>query len=117
MCARGKSRRITCRCGRSSRSRSASEESAEARRCRSRRSKSGSALEERVEHAPGQLVVHADADDVIVEVNALIARKRHAGRRIEIGFVLQSDIEIFDLGRPVRRELDLDATARGPTPV
>src|SRR5436189_70839 len=29
----------------------------------------------------------------------------------------QADVEIFDLGRPILRDLDLDAAARAPTPV
>src|SRR6266852_5795402 len=103
MCAVGKSRPITFRSGRISRLMLA------ALKC--------SALEERVQDAPGQLVVHADANDVVVEAHALIARKRQARRRVEIGFVLQSDVQIFNLRRPVAVELDLDAAARGPAPM
>src|SRR5262245_40041197 len=94
-CAPGRSRRITFRSG----------------------STSNSALEEAVEHVPRQLIVHAHAHDVVVEVDALIARQRQARRRIEIGFVLQSDVEIFELGRPVPAELDLEAGACGPAPM
>src|SRR4030081_93776 len=78
---------------------------------------SRSALEETVENIPGQLVVHADPDNVIAEIQALIARKRHARCRIEIGFVLQPDVEILDLCRPVLRELDLDTSTGGPAPM
>src|SRR5713226_7098710 len=94
MCAAGKSPPTTSRFGRSSRS---------------------TLLEEAVEHAPGQLVVHAEADDVIVGTGVLV--DRHAGRRGEVGFVLKPDVEIFDLRRPVRGELDLDAAAGGPAQV
>src|SRR6516225_1764024 len=94
-CAAGRSRRITFRSG----------------------PISTSVLEEAVEDIPRQLVVHPDANDVVVEVQALIAGKCRAGRRGEIGFVLQSDVEIFNLRRPILAELDLDAAARGPAPV
>src|SRR5262249_11611586 len=80
-------------------------------------STSSSTLEKTVEHVPGQLVVHTHAHDVVVEIDALIAWQRQARRRIEIGFVLQSDVEIFELGRPVAAELELDAGARGPAPM
>src|SRR5262249_49760554 len=56
-------------------------------------------------------------NDVVVEVQALIAGKCRARRRGEIGFVLQSDVEIFNLRRPILAELDLDAAARGPAPM
>src|SRR5262249_30956241 len=91
MCAPGKSPPTTSRSGPSSRS---------------------ALLEEAVERAPGQLVVHAETDDVVVGTGALTVR--HAGRRGEVRFVLQSDIEIFDFCRPVGGELDLDAAAGGP---
>src|SRR5262249_31044180 len=94
-CAAGKSRRITFRSGRTS----------------------NSVLEEVVQDIPGQLVVHPDANDVVVSVQPLIARKYRARRRGEIGFVLQSDVEIFNLRRPVLTELDLHAAARGPAPM
>ena len=74
-------------------------------------------LEEAVEDIPRQLVVHPDANDVVVEVQALIAGKCRARRRGEIGFVLQSHVEIFNFRRPVLTELDLDAAARGPAPM
>jgi hypothetical protein len=69
------------------------------------------------QYIPGQFVVHADPDDVIGEVQALIAWKRDARCRVEIRFVLQPDIEILDLCRPVLREFDLDASARCPAPM
>src|SRR5262249_40062222 len=50
-------------------------------------------------------------------MEALIAGKRRARGRGEIGFVLQSDVKIFTLGRPIPAELDLDAAARGPAPM
>src|SRR5258708_26281780 len=59
-CAAGKSRPTTCRYG----------------------PISSSVLEEAVQNIPRQLVVDADANDVVVEVQALIAG------RVEIGFVL-----------------------------
>src|SRR5437660_12785664 len=90
MCAAGKSRQTTFRCGRIS----------------------SSALEEAVEHVPRQLVVHSDADDVVVEAQALIARKNRTGYRIEIGLVLQSDVEILNLRRPILIELHLETAAR-----
>src|SRR5262245_51442274 len=95
MCAAGKSRQTTFQCGRIS----------------------SSALEESVQHVPRQLVVHADADDVVVEMQALIARKSRTGRRIEIGFVLQSNVEILHLRRPIPIELNLETAARGPAPM
>src|SRR5260221_11823480 len=94
-CAAGKSCRITFRFGRTS----------------------NSVLEEAVQDIPRQLVVHPDANDVVVEVQTLIARKCRVRRRGEIGFVLQSHVEIFNLRRPVLTELDLDAAARGPAPM
>src|SRR6516165_5048754 len=94
-CAAGKSRRITFRCGPTS----------------------NSVLEEAVQDIPRQLVVHPDANDVVVEVQTLVARKCRARHRGEIGFVLQSHVEIFNLRRPVLTELDLDAAARGPAPM
>src|SRR6476620_3407726 len=78
---------------------------------------SRSALEKTIQYIPGQLVVHADPDDVIGEVEALIAWKRDARCRVEIRFVLQPDVEILDLCRPVLREFDLDASARRPAPM
>src|SRR5208337_3549024 len=86
-------------------------------RARGIRSASAPGLEETVQNAPGQLVIDAHADDVIVHAHMLIARKDRTGSRIEVGLVLQPDIEIFHLGRPVRRELHLDAAAHGPTPM
>src|SRR3954447_26960560 len=74
-------------------------------------------LEEIIQNVPGQLVVHAEADDVIAEVQALTARKRQTGRRVEIRFVLQPDVEIFHFRRPVLVELDLDTSAGGPAPM
>ena len=70
---------------------------------RSLQETSGSAarLVENVENTPRQLVIDAYADDVIVKAHALIAGKDGAGGRIEVGFVLQPDVEIFDLRRPV----------------
>src|SRR5215813_4006375 len=94
-CAAGKSRRITFRSGRTS----------------------NSVLEEAVQDIPRQFVVHPDANDVVVEVQTLVARKGRARRRGEIGFVLQSHVEIFNLRRPVLTELDLDAAAGGPAPM
>src|SRR5260370_2093180 len=94
-CAAGKSRRITFRFGRTS----------------------NSVLEEAVQDIPRQLVVHPDANDVVVEVQTLIARKCRVRRRGEIGFVLQSHVEIFNLRRPVLTELDLYAAACGPAPM
>src|SRR5215831_16588632 len=78
---------------------------------------SNSTLEEAVQDIPRQLVVHPDANDVVIEVEALIAGKRRARRRGEIGFVLQSDVEIFNLRRPIPAELDLETAVRGPTPM
>ena len=78
---------------------------------------SAARLVEDVENTPRQLVIDAHADDVIVKAHALIACKDSAGGRIEVGFILQPDIEIFDLRRPVPRELHLDAAAHRPTPV
>src|SRR5260370_7495280 len=94
-CAAGKSRRITFRFGRTS----------------------NSVLEEAVQDIPRQLVVHPDAKDVVVEVRTLIDRKCRVRRRGEIGFVLQSHVEIFNPRRPVLTELDLDAAACGPAPM
>ena len=54
------------------------------------------ALQEAVEDAPGELIVHAEPNDMIVQADALIARKRRAGSRVEIRFILQPDIEVFD---------------------
>src|SRR3954462_11511924 len=71
-------------------------------------------LEEIIQNVPGQFVVHAEADDVIAEIQALTARKRQIRRRVEIRFVLQPDVEIFHLRRPVLVELDLDPSAGGP---
>ena len=56
---------------------------------------------ENVKNTPRQLVVDAHADDVIVKAHTLIAGKDGAGGGIEVGFVLQPDVEIFDLRRPV----------------
>src|SRR6266508_452600 len=95
MCAAGKSRQTTFRCGRIS----------------------SAALEEAVENVPRQLVVHPDAEAVVVEVQALIARKSRTGCRIEIRLVLQPDVEILTLRRPTLIELELDAAARGPAPM
>src|SRR5262249_59087639 len=95
MCAAGKSLPTTSRCG----------------------PISSSVLEEAVQSVPRQFVVHPDADDVIVQVQSLIAGKDRAGRRVEVGFVLQADVEIFDLRRPILIELDLEAAARGPAPM
>src|SRR5258708_21107738 len=94
-CAAGKSRRITFRFGRTS----------------------NSVLEEAVQDIPRQLVVHPDANDVVVEVQTLIAGKCRVRLPGEIGFVLQSHVEIFNLRRPVLTELDLDAAAPGPAPM
>src|SRR5260370_42279112 len=94
-CGAGESRRITFRFGRTW----------------------NSVLEEAGQDIPRQLVVHPDANDVVVEVQTLIARKCQVRRRGEIGFVLQSHVEIFNLRRPVLTELDLDAAARGPAPM
>src|SRR5262249_20519821 len=94
-CAAGKNHPTTCRCG----------------------PIWSSALEETVQHVPRQLVVDPDADDVIVEVQTLIARKERTRRWVEIGFVLQSDVEVLDLRRPILIELDLEAPARGPAPM
>src|SRR5262249_11394898 len=94
-CAAGKNRPTTCRCG----------------------PISSSALEEAIQHVPRQLVVDPDPDDVIVEVQPLIAPKGRARRRGGIRFVLQSDVEVLDLRRPTRIELDLGAAARGPAPM
>src|SRR5262249_52512720 len=52
-----------------------------------------------------------------VEAQTLIARKGRARRRVEIRFVLQSDVEVLDLRRPILIELDLEAAARGPAPM
>src|SRR5260370_998957 len=73
--------------------------------------------EEAVQDAPGQLVIHTDANDVVVQAHALIARKSGARSRIEIRFILQPDIEVFDLCRPVAREPHLDAAAHRPAPM
>src|SRR5580704_16805210 len=61
------------------------------------RSASAPGLEETVQNAPGQLVIDSHADDVIVHAHVLIARKDRTGSRIEVGLVLQPDIEIFHL--------------------
>src|SRR3954447_9714928 len=74
-------------------------------------------LEEIIQNVPGQFVVHAEADDVIAEIQALTARKRQTRCRVEIRFVLQPDVEIFHLCRPVLGELDLDTCAGGPAPM
>src|SRR5258708_12900216 len=78
---------------------------------------SDSVVEEAVQDIPRQVVVHPDANDVVVEVQTLIARKCRVRRRGEIGFVLQSHVEIFNLRRPVLTELDLEAAACGPAPM
>src|SRR6516162_10013243 len=75
------------------------------------------ALEEDVQDAPGQLVIDAEANQVLVQAHALIAWKCRARRRIEIGLILQSDVEIFDLCRPVPGKFELQAAADGPAPV
>src|SRR5262249_48580781 len=78
---------------------------------------SSSVLEEAVENVPRQPVVNPNPNNVVVELQALVAGKDRTGRRVEIGFVLQADVEIFDLRRPILIELDLDAAARGPAPM
>ena len=55
--------------------------------------------------------------DVIVEAHILIAGKRHAWRRVEVGFVLQANVQVFDLRRPILGDLDLDAAAGAPSPM
>src|SRR5262249_37568602 len=65
--------------------------------------------EEAVQDIPRQLVVHPDANDVVVEVQTLVARKCRARRRGEIGFVLQSHVEIFNL--PGQALMNLISTA------
>ncbi len=65
---------------------------------------------------PIDLIVYATANDVAVERHSAgpigdvwIVRSRH-----EITVVLQSDIEIFELGRPVGGDRRLNPTANGP---
>src|SRR3974390_3204774 len=82
MCGVGKSLPITCRSG-----------SISAR----------SALEVAVQNAPGQLVVHTHAQDVVVGIYVLVGLERDRSR-IEIRLVLQSDVEVLHLSRPIRGE-------------
>src|ERR1041384_7442843 len=51
-------------------------------------------------------IVHAEAEDI--GLKAVLDPGQH------IALVGQLDIEIFGLGRPVRRQADLDAAADGP---
>ena len=56
-------------------------------------------------------------DNVIVEPDALRAWKAGDRDRIEIGFVLQSDEQILNLGGPVLGEPHLDTAAYRPAPM
>src|SRR5712691_10668528 len=110
MCAAGRSPPTTCRSGSISR---CNDRSA----AKGQTDRSSSALEKAVQNVPGQLVIDAHADDVIVEAHLLVAREAGDRRRIEVRLVLQADVEIFHLRRPVGADLDLDAGARGPAPM
>src|SRR6516165_6805300 len=65
--------------------------------------------------APAELVVHAGAEDVVIELD--VARcdiSNTEGGTRERGVVVELDIEIFALDRPAVAERVFDAGAHGP---
>ena len=65
---------------------------------------------------PIDLVVYAAANDVIVQRDSAgaIGEGRIVRGWHEIGVVLQSDIQIFDLGRPITNQRRFHSAAGGP---
>src|SRR6516165_11225579 len=65
--------------------------------------------------APAELVVHAGAEDVVIELD--VARCDICiteGRTVERGVVVELDIEIFAFDRPAVTERVFDAGTHGP---
>ena len=57
--------------------------------------------------------VHADADEIVVQRHRAAVEGGAEVDRVE-SLVFQIDVEIFDLGRPIRQETPFDAAADGP---